>query len=249
VDLVDREKLSAIAHRQHVYCNPFAPERIERIIELLRLAPDDRAVDFGCGKAELAIRLIERFGVTVVAIDRSPRMIAEAKRRAHGRINEDRLILHEADGSSFGGPARYALGICVGATHVFGRYIDTLKHLMRIVHPGGHVLVGEAYWKRKPERAYLEAMAAKAEDYAEHHENVCAAEKLGLVPLHAAVSSEEEWDDYEWRYSRSVEQYAMENPTDPDLPAMLNHIRAWRKTYLKWGRDTLGFGLYLFHRP
>ena len=61
MDLVDREKLSAIAHRQHVYCNPFAPERIERIIELLRLAPDDRAVDFGCGKAELAIRLIERF--------------------------------------------------------------------------------------------------------------------------------------------------------------------------------------------
>jgi cyclopropane fatty-acyl-phospholipid synthase-like methyltransferase len=246
---VDREKLSAIAHRSHDYCNPFARERLERIIELLRLSPDDRAVDFGCGKAELPIRLIERFGVTVVAIDRSARMIAEARRRAHGRIVEDRLILHEADGSSFGGPARYALGVCVGATHVFGGFRNTLRHLMHIVHTGGNVLVGEAYWKRKPDRAYVEALKTNADEYVAHHENVAQAEALGLVPLHAAVSSEEDWDDYEWRYSRSVEQYAMENPHDADVPAMLEHIRAWRKAYLRWGRDTLGFGLYLFHRP
>jgi len=30
---------------------------------------------------------------------------------------------------------------------------------------------------------------------------------------------------------------------------MLERIRRWRDGYLRWGRDTLGFGLYLFYRP
>jgi hypothetical protein len=29
---------------------------------------------------------------------------------------------------------------------------------------------------------------------------------------------------------------------------MGERIRRWRETYLRWGRDTLGFGLYLFER-
>ena len=30
---------------------------------------------------------------------------------------------------------------------------------------------------------------------------------------------------------------------------MRERIARWRKTYRRWGRDTLGFGLYLFGRP
>jgi hypothetical protein len=67
--------------------------------------------------------------------------------------------------------------------------------------------------------------------------------------LHAFVASPDEWDEYEWKYSRSIERYALEQPQDPDVPAMLERIRRWRDGYLRWGRDTLGFGVYLFHRP
>ena len=48
---------------------------------------------------------------------------------------------------------------------------------------------------------------------------------------------------------RSIERYAGEQPDDPDVPAMLKRIRRWRDAYLRWGRDTLGFAVYLFHRP
>ena len=30
---------------------------------------------------------------------------------------------------------------------------------------------------------------------------------------------------------------------------MLERSRKWRDAYLRWGRDTLGFGVYLFARP
>ena len=51
------------------------------------------------------------------------------------------------------------------------------------------------------------------------------------------------------KYSRSIERYAGEQPDDPDVPEMLKRSRRWRDSYLRWGRDTLGFGVYLFHRP
>jgi hypothetical protein len=40
----------------------------------------------------------------------------------------------------------------------------------------------------------------------------------------------------------------MAHPDDPDRDAMLKRIRNWRDAYLRWGRSTLGFGLYLFQK-
>ena len=62
----------------------------------------------------------------------------------------------------------------------------------------------------------------------------------GLIPMHAATANLDEWDEYEWKYCRSIERYAREQPEDPDVPAMLERIRKWRDAYLRWGRDTLG---------
>ena len=71
----------------------------------------------------------------------------------------------------------------------------------------------------------------------------------GLIPMHATTASPDDWDEYEWKYCRSIERYARELPDDPDVPAMLDRVRRWRDTYLRCGRDTLGFAVYLFYRP
>jgi hypothetical protein len=113
---------------------------------------------------------------------------------------------------------------------------------------GGYVLVGEGYWRRRPHPKYL-AFLGDEPSYLDHAGNVKAGIDAGLIPVHAMTASEDEWDEYEWKYSRSIERYAGEQPDDPDVPDMLDHVRRWRDAYLRWGRDTLGFGLYLFYRP
>ena len=50
------------------------------------------------------------------------------------------------------------------------------------------------------------------------------------------------------KYSRAIERYVAEQPDDADGPAMLERVRRWRDGYLRWGRDTLGFGVYLYYR-
>ena len=103
--------------------------------------------------------------------------------------------------------------------------------------------------QRKPPADYVAFLGGSESQFLEHRGNVQAGIDTGLVPIHAATASSDEWDEYEWKYSRSIELYAREQPDDPDVPAMLERIRRWRDAYLKWGRDTLGFAVYLFHRP
>jgi hypothetical protein len=79
-----------------------------------------------------------------------------------------------------------------------------------------------------------------------HPQNVAAGEELGLVPLLAWVSTLEEWDRYETLQWRAVARYAEAHPDDPDLPELLDRVARARQEFLTWGRDALGWGLYLF---
>ena len=146
------------------------------------------------------------------------------------------------------GEEPFDAALCVGSTHAFGDYRRALRALSAAVRPGGLLLVGEGYWKRDPHPDYLAALGANRIEFTDHAGNVARAVKAGLVLLYASASSDDEWDHYEGMYLRAVERYAAENPGDPDSEAMRAHIRRWRDAYLRWGRSTLGFAMYLFRR-
>ena len=75
---MNQQKFSAIAHRDHDYCNPISATKIERLLDLLPLDETSRALDLGCGRAELALRIIERFGSPVIAVEHSSLMLDAA---------------------------------------------------------------------------------------------------------------------------------------------------------------------------
>jgi SAM-dependent methyltransferase len=243
------QKFSAIAHRDHDYMNPLSAAKIERLLDLLPLTEHSRVLDLGCGRAELALRIIERFGSQVVAIDNSSLMLDAALERAQWTGAVGRLHLDNVDIRDFvADPETFHLVVYLGAGGIDGGVPGILRKLREWTQPGGYVLVGEGYWKRKPASEYLAVLEGTEAEYLDHRGNVQAGLDAGLVPLHACVASDDEWDEYEWKYARSIERYVREQPDDPDAPAMLDRIRRWRDAYLRFGRDTLGFGGYLFHR-
>ena len=85
---------------------------------------------------------------------------------------------------------------------------------------GGYVLVGDGYWRQKPHPEYLALLGGSDAQYLDHWGNVQAGVDAGLIPMHATTASSDEWDEYEWKYCRSIERYAREQPDDPDVPAM-----------------------------
>jgi ubiquinone/menaquinone biosynthesis C-methylase UbiE len=247
---LDRNKFSAIAHQNHTFSNPISEGKLMKMIQMISFQKEDKVIDIGSGKCELLIRLVENYHVSATAIDLYEGAIDEAKKRARGRIPENSIEFVVEDASSAlerCNEDEYDVGICIGSTHALGGLESTLRMLKRVVKENGHILIGEGYWKQPPSPEYLEALGGADEsELTTHAENIKTAEQLGLIPLWSYVSSEDDWDEYEWLYSKSVEDYCQSHIDDPDREAMLERIRSWRHTYLKWGRDTLGFGLYLY---
>ena len=76
-----------------------------------------------------------------------------------------------------------------------------------------------------------------------------AGEELGLTFLYSVVSSKDDWGRYESLQWQAAERHAFSHPDDPDIEELLRKVRDNRDAYLRWGRECLGWALYLFRKP
>ena len=245
---MDRNRFSAIAHRTHTFCSPISDATFERLLGQLELKRDARVADFGCGDAHMLMRVCMKFRCAGTGFERNPHFVKLAREAIEEHAPAGRIEVMESDAA--GERGRFDFAMCCGARPFGATARENLAGLKERVLPGGLLLLGEGYWKRSPAPEFLEALGGAAEgDMTSHAGYVALGEALGLVPLWASTASDAEWDDYEWRYGRGIEDFVADTPSDPDAKEMLTRIRAWRKSYLTMGRDTLGFGLYLFRLP
>lgn len=245
---MDRNKFSAIAHKNHAFYNPVNPTKIDKVIELLFLTTHDKIIDIGAGKGEILLRIIENYSSNCIAIEQYGDFVEQLKVNAKNRgvLNNIEVIKQDANLVIKKLNQEFNVGICIGSSHALGGYPKTIESLTNIVVKGGYIVLGEIYWRKKPDTEYLKFFGGDEKDVLSHSENIFKAQEYGLIPLWSSVSNEDDWDAYEWLYSKSIEDYCYNNPEDPDCSEMLERIRSWREMYLKWGRETLGFGIYLF---
>jgi hypothetical protein len=245
---MDRTRFSSIAHRNMAVCSPVGPARIARTIEVAELREGMVVVDFGAGKCEWLAAVCSRVaGTRGIGVEPTGVFAAEGRRRHAGLIESGRLEIVEKKAAEFleswDGTMDGAL--CVGSTHAFGGHGQTLEALAGCVVSGGVMIVAEGYWKQRPSAEYLKVLGGDESEFTTHAGNIERAISRGLTPMWCSTVTEDEWDEYEWGYSRGIESWVREHPEDPDAEAMLARSRGWREAYVKWGRDTLGFGVYV----
>ena len=247
---MDMWKYYGITHTDHAVMNPMSLEKTRELVELLRLPDGGRILDVACGKAELLCLVAERYGVTGTGVELSPFTIEEARKNVHARGLARRIELLHMDGSEYepDRPESLDLASCVGGSWIFGTHRGTLEALARMTRPGGLVLVGEPFWRREADPEYLELTGTSGDLCGSHQGNVRAGIDLDLSFLYSMVSSEDDWDRYEGLQWQAAERYAAEHPDDPDVGALLAASRTGRDAYLGWGRDCLGWALYLFRK-
>ena len=243
---MEQWKFYDVTHKYHVVCNPMSTVKLDELIELLMLNPGATVLDIACGKGEMLTRLAESYGITGVGVDISPFCVADAKQKLKERVAEARIEILNMDGADYKPTRLFDLAMCIGASWVYKGHRGTLRALISMTKLDGLILVGEPFWIKEPEEAYLAAENHSRDMFGTHHENILVGEEEGLASLYTVASSQDDWDRYESLRWYAAAKYAAENKNDPDVPEILARVAHGRTKYLRWGRNTLGWALYLF---
>ncbi len=231
--------------------NPLAEEDVDEMIEALELEPGAHVLDLGCGKAEVLLRIVERYPeVRAIGLDTSPAVLAEARRQAEERVPESKVSLFEQDVRDYAPePGSFDLVVSTGGVAFRGGVGGTLAVLSGFVAPGGKLLFGEGYWREEPSAEYLVALGAAREELKDYGGTIAAAEDVGLDLKRAVTTSVEDWDAYEDAWARNGERYADAHEGEEGVAELSAWIEAGRERYRKLGgRDVLGFALFLFEK-
>jgi len=246
---VDRQRLSSIAHSHHPIAAPIFGVNVNRLLRRADRRPAARILDLGCGEAAWALQALafhpdghaDCVDVSLCALERAAAAAAE-------RGLADRLALHERDARTYVPDGDYDLVLCVGSTHVFDGFAGTLQMAGRHVNPDGILLIGEGFWQVPPTPRALAALDATPESFTDLAGLVDVAERAGWTPVYAHVSDAAEWDNYEWSWTGSLTEWALDNPGHPDAAEALTVAREHRDQWLRGYRNVLGFATLVLRR-
>jgi SAM-dependent methyltransferase len=246
---VDRRRLSSIAHSHHPIAAPVSGVNVNRLLRRAGREPAARILDLGCGEAAWAMQALAHHpDGHADGVDTSPYALERAAEAAAVRGLAARLTLHERDARTYVPDGDYDLVLCVGATHVFGGFAGTLEQAGRHVNADGVLLVGEGFWQVPPTAEALDALDAKPGDHTDLAGLLDGAEQAGWAAVYAHVSDAAEWDDYEWSWTGSLTEWALDNPGHPDSAPARALARQHRDQWLRGYRGVLGFVTLVLRR-
>jgi SAM-dependent methyltransferase len=235
----------AVAERDHEIQNPTTADKIVLLGRYLRLGPDTRVLDLACGKAGPAALLASTFGCHVVGIERSHEFVESAREHVAETGVADRVEIVEADAHAFPLEAdSWDAILCLGATFVWDDLAGTLAALTPGVRPGGHVVVGEPYWRQWPLPRGIEDQG-----FVSLHEASKRVDAAGLALVALIASDEDDWDRYESLHWLALESWLAENPKDPDAHEIRERHEQARENYLDYQRELLGWGMFVGRKP
>jgi ubiquinone/menaquinone biosynthesis C-methylase UbiE len=115
-----------------------------RSVELLRVGEGDAVLDVGCGTGEetRALRALVGPGGRAVGVDSSERLLAEARRRAAAAEMRPEFVAADAGALPFGADEFDACR-CDRTLQHLEAPAGALAEMMRVVRPGGRVVVTE----------------------------------------------------------------------------------------------------------
>jgi SAM-dependent methyltransferase len=227
-----------VAERDHELQNPISEDKLRLLGERLRLGTGSRVLDVASGRGGPAVLLAREFGCTIEGIEIAPEFHAVAVERAQ-ELEGVSFRLENASEAELG--EGWDVAMCLGASFVWGSLAGTLDALEPVVRPGGHVVVGEPFWRKLP---LPDDYEARDWPFTTLEGTVEIMETGALRAVSVIASSDDDWDRYETLHWRAVEEWLAENGDDPHAPEVREQYEADRRTYLRYGREYLGWALF-----
>ncbi len=241
-----------IAYEALEVCNGIELATLEAAVARTGLGEGARAIDIGTGNATVAIRLAQGFGLSVAAVELDPVMAELARSRIEAAGADDRVSLTVARAAEM--LARtdpVDLIVALGTTDVSGKGRPTPEAgfiaLRRSLKPGGWLLWGDIVWLSEPP-APLRQITEATNLYTDDAGWRAAAVAAGFEVISGQISPREVFDAYAAQTIGTVRAWLDTNPEAPEAASIrLNADRI--QAMMEFGRDYIGFGLYLLRNP
>ena len=237
-----------IAYETLDVCNGVEMSAIEAMVARCGLASGATAADVGTGNAGVAVRLAQRFGFSVSAIEYDPAMaeLAHERIQAAGAMDRVSLVVGSAADALKDAPP-LDLITALGTTDVTGEKRPTpdaaLTFLRSRLKPGGWLLWGDLVWLSEPPGP-LRQLVEVTNLYADDAGWRAAAEGAGFEVVEVRLSSQAVFDAYARDSVGAVRDWLAANPDAPEAPQI--RFSADRvQAFFEFGRGVMGFGLYL----
>ena len=232
-----------VAESTHELQNPTSEEKLLLLATRLGLGPGSKVLDIASGRGGPAILLARETGCSVRGIEIAPEFHAVAVERAVEGGVADRVTFELGNAAEASlEPEAYDAALCLGASFVYRGLVQTIDALVPAVRAGGHVVVGEPYWRRLP---LPDDYADRGDPWTTLDGTVVMFETTGIPVVSAIASSEDDWDRYETLHWQAVEHWLADNPHDPEAPEIRRRNERERRTYLRHGREYLGWAIFV----
>ncbi len=157
------------------------------IVQQLDMPPGSHALEIGCGPG-LAIQAIAaRFPEShIVGIDRSRRMVQQARHRNAASIQSGRIEIREADANSLPFPdATFDTVVAVHVLYFWTDPVATLRAIHRVMRPGGQIVLGYALEHDAPHTSRAAFAQAGARFYPTAQAIEAMLEAAGFSNIHS----------------------------------------------------------------
>jgi len=240
---MDALAIYEIAEARNRILNPIGDRELLRLGAATGIGPGGRVLDLGCGKAELLCRWAEAYGCGGEGVDLSPVFLAAGRARADELGVADRVILRQADASTYRpATAGYDVGVCLGATWIGGGTVGMIGLLRRWTRPGGLVVIGEPYWAQPPTDEARAALGIAPGRFASLDGLQDRFAQAGMEAVEQVLAGESGWERYRSSHWRVLEGRPDDSLTET-LRAFRDRERARHETYgprfLNWAAFVL----------
>ena len=241
-----------IAYEVREVCNGVELAALEAAVARTGLGAGATAIDIGTGNATVAIRLAQRFGLTVSAVELDPLMAELARDRIEAAGAGDLVSLTVARAAEM--LARtdpVDLIVALGTTNVSGEGRPTPEAgflaLRRSLKPGGWLLWGDIVWRTEPP-APLRQITEVTNLYTDDAGWRAAAAAAGFEVIDGRTSPPDVYEAYPRDAIAAARAWAGANPEAPEAGTILFHADRVQ-AITDFGRDYIDFAIYLLRDP
>jgi len=239
-------RLHELAEANHRILNPFSDDKVRLLGEICRLQQAWRMLDLACGKGEMLCQWAARHGIEGLGVDLSDVFLRAARSRAAELGVEGRVQFVHADASTYAAPApAYDVVSCIGATWIGGGVAGTVALLRPALRDDGLILIGEPFWLTEPPPEAFRALQVSPGDFVSLAGTVERLSDAGVELVEMVLADQDDWDRYVAAQWWTLNRWLRDNPDDPDTVAVRQFRDDGRRSHLAYGRQYLGWGVFV----